>query len=515
MRVARESASGSMRQISHQWSRRAALGGLAAALAALQAFAAPMNAPVPVPRPALPDPTTRPAPGQTHSGAAGWIMIDLDSGEVLDAMRPDTAFVPASVAKLPTTFYALDRLGAAHRFQTRVAVTGARNGETLEGDLFLIGGGDPELDTDDLLPLVTQSQSEGFRRVAGRFLVDGALTLPIEAIDLGQPVDAAYNPSVSGLNLNFNRVRLKWDARGGRREMRVSAKAVRLDPEVTGVRVDLASARGAPMFSYRLEEKVEAWQMNESGFRGKGARWLPVRRPELYAGEAFQGLARTYGITLDAARLGAAPAGVRIIATHESRPLAPMLAAMLRYSTNLTAEAVGMAAARADGQPARDLATSAAAMNDWAAELAGFAAGDQGFQLANHSGLSLDSRVSPRRMAEVLAAFARRQPATGERRPKLPGGALELLRDYNVAAKSVKLDYKNLDILAKTGTMDYVRGLAGYIATPSGRRLAFAIFSNDLDRREPGTTRINKRWMARARNFERNLIRSWVRRLEG
>jgi D-alanyl-D-alanine carboxypeptidase/D-alanyl-D-alanine-endopeptidase (penicillin-binding protein 4) len=84
-----------------------------------------------------------------------------------------------------------------------------------------------------------------------------------------------------------------------------------------------------------------------------------------------------------------------------------------------------------------------------------------------------------------------------------------------VAAKSIPLDYRHLDIVAKTGTMDYVRGLAGYIATPSGRRLAFAIFSNDLDRRVPGVQRINRRWMARARVFERSLIRNWVLALEG
>ncbi len=145
----------------------------------------------------------------------------------------------------------------------------------------------------------------------------------------------------------------------------------------------------------------------------------------------------------------------------------------------------------------------------------GFAPGDPGFRLTNHSGLSTDSRVSPRRFVEVLAAMARRQPERSKRHPRLPGGITDLLRDYNVAARSIALDYRHLDIAAKTGTMDYVRGLAGYIATPSGRRLAFAIFSNDLDRRVEGAQRIDRRWMARARVFERALIRNWVLALEG
>jgi D-alanyl-D-alanine carboxypeptidase/D-alanyl-D-alanine-endopeptidase (penicillin-binding protein 4) len=176
---------------------------------------------------------------------------------------------------------------------------------------------------------------------------------------------------------------------------------------------------------------------------------------------------------------------------------------------------VGLAASRAGGSQPGSLAASAAAMNAWAAGAAGFAPGDPGFRLTNHSGLATDSRVSPRRFVEFLAAMAKRQPAKGQRYSRLPGGITDLLKDYSVAAKSIALDYRHLDIAAKTGTMDYVRGLAGYIATPSGRRLVFAIFSNDLDRRVEGVQRIDRRWMARARAFERALIRNWVLVLEG
>ncbi|MHA1528490.1 MAG: D-alanyl-D-alanine carboxypeptidase/D-alanyl-D-alanine endopeptidase [Alphaproteobacteria bacterium] len=477
--------------------------------------------PVPIPRPdrgaqsAAAQPLASRTPPHRHSGASGWIVIDLDSGEVLDRHLADTPFAPASVAKLPTTLYALERLGPEHRFETRVAVAGELRGETLEGDLILIGGGDPELDTDDLQSLATQAAERGFNHVTGDFLVDGSAGPQRQAIDPVQPVAAAYNPSLSGLNLNFNRVRLNWDARGAARLLRVSAKAVRLDPEVAGVRVALAQTPGAPMFSHSLEGRAEVWRMSEGGFRGKGARWLPVRLPELYAGEVFQSLAGVHGLTLDPAHKGSAPEGAAVIARHQSRALRPMLKSMLRYSTNLTAEMVGLAASRAGGLEPATLAASAAAMNAWAAEAAGFRPGDPGFRLVNHSGLSADARVSPRRLVDLLAAMARRHPKPGKRHPRLPGGITDLLRDYNVAARSIKLDYRHLDIAAKTGTMDYVRGLAGYIATPSGRRLAFAIFSNDLERRVEGAERINRRWMARARVFERSLIRNWVIGLEG
>ncbi len=492
---------------------RAAFAGILSLIAGFPAYGGPELAPLPREKPPAPDPAAAPAPGQYQTGTVGWLVADLDSGTVLDSREPDRPFAPASVAKLPTAFYAIDRLGPLYRFQTRVLAAGSQSGGTLKGDLVLLGGGDPELDTDDLLPLITQIQERGLRHVSGRFIVDGSNGPRAVAIDAGQPPDAAYNPALSGLNLNFNRVRLKWDARNGTREMRVSAKAQRLDPEVAGVQVTLASLSGTEMFIHRLEGRTEVWQMNEAGFRGKGARWLPVRRPEVYAGEVFQSLARDQEISLVAADVDTAPSGGMEIARHQSRALRPMLKGMLRYSTNLTAEAVGFAASRKEGPHVRTLADSSARMNAWAAGIGGFNVGDPGFQFANHSGLSTASRVSPRRMVEVLRSAALAQPAEGERRPRLPGGVLDLLGDYNVAAKSVKLDYKNLDVVAKTGTMDYVRGLGGYIATPSGRRLVFAIFSNDLESRGQNGRRADRRWMAQARDFERRLIRGWVKRL--
>ena len=113
-------------------------------------------------------------------------------------------------------------------------------------------------------------------------------------------------------------------------------------------------------------------------------------------------------------------------------------------------------------------------------------------------------------MVELLAALGRRSPQNGLAHSRLPGGIAGYLRSYNVSAEAFPLDYDNLEVVAKTGTMSYVRGLSGYIATPKGRRLAFAIFSNDLPRRTGGAERVNKRWMGRARGFERSLIRNWV-----
>ena len=444
------------------------------------------------------------------TGRSGWMLVDLDTGKVLDRKNADNGFAPASVAKLPTAAFALDAMGPDHRFVTSLVGTGPVSGARLKGDLILKGSGDPELDTDALMPMIQRLTQQGVRGIDGRFGVDASALPQVQEIEASQADDASYNPSVSGMNLNFNRVHVKWDARKGRKILKVEAEAANLSPPVERISVALSDAPGAPTFSLRQRPGREDWLMARRAFRGNAARWLPVKDPAAYAGEVFRTLSRQAGLAVPVAVPLRAPEGGQELATHQSRPLGRILRDMLRFSTNITAEATGSAASRAVGMEANDLKASAQVMNAWASIVAGFDINDPGFNFVNHSGLTLQSRVSPRRMVELLAALGRRAPDAGAAHSRLPGGIAGYLKRYNVAAKAVPLDYDRLEVVAKTGTMSYVRGLAGYIATPKGRRLAFAIFSNDLPKRSGGAEKVNKRWMGRAKGFERSLIRNWV-----
>lgn len=500
-----------------------------AAIALVAAFvlglAAPAqaDAPLPVPKPAI---ALQSAPGEhphraartataaparidiaPPRGVSGWLVVDLATGRVVDEARADRGFAPASVAKLPTAAFALDMFGPAHRFETRLLATGPVRNGAIAGDLVLQGGGDPELDTDALVPLALGLQRAGVRSISGAFVADGSALPQVSQITPGQKVDAAFNPSVSGLNLNFNRVRVKWDARKGDKGLRVEAMAARLSPETDAIRVVLAGAPDAPLFAFHRQDGREVWQMARRAYRGQAARWLPVKAPETYAAEVLRAIGAQHGVTLPRPVPGVAPPGAGVLGMTQSRPLGEILRDMLTYSTNLTAEVVGSGASRAAGTDARTLAQSADVMNAWAAGVAGFPAGDAGFRLVNHSGLTLQSRVSPRRLVQLLVALARRaeMPEAG-----LPFGIARYLDIHPVADAP-----PGLLLAAKTGTMSYVRGLAGYIVTPEGRRLAFAVFSNDLASRGEGPERVDHRWLARATAFEQALIRSWVAQVDG
>src|SRR5262245_39112985 len=100
------------------------------------------------------------------------IAIDLGSGETIYSLNSRRGLLPASAEKLSVSFTALHVLGPRFRFRTELVGKGTRAGRTWNGDLFLVGYGDPTLDRSDLDRLARRFAATGMRRVAGRVLGD-------------------------------------------------------------------------------------------------------------------------------------------------------------------------------------------------------------------------------------------------------------------------------------------------------------------------------------------------------
>jgi len=432
-------------------------------------------------------------------GAVAFVLADARTGAVLEAREADLPLPPASVVKAVSALYALDRLGAGHRFVTRVLATGPVAAGVVQGDVVLAGGGDPTLQTDQLGDLVARLAAAGIKGATGRLLYwDGALPR-VDGIATDQPEHVGYNAAISGLNLNFNRVHFEWKRAGADWQVAVDARGERFVPGVSMVRVGIVG-REAPLFTFG-RGRVEQWTV-ASGALGKGgSRWLPVRDPGRYTAEVFRTLARAQGIDLTAPEpLGVRPEG-REIGRVESEPLSVVLQDMLRFSTNLTAECVGLAAS---GQGS--LAASARAMSAWLRVRFGVEA-----SLADHSGLGGASRMTAAAMAQVLG-MAHREGL----------GLKPLLRDVGMKDdKGREVKGHPVQVLAKSGTLNFVSGLAGHIAPPptaenGGRELVFAIFSGDPERRDAVPVSLReepeggKAWTKRARTLQGQLVSRWA-----
>ena len=112
-----------------------------------------------------------PAEIQRNFSAVAVAVADAATGEILESSNPALVLPPASVTKAVTAVYALETLGGAHRFTTRIVATGPVVDGKVQGDLVLEGGGDPGLDTDALGDMARQLKAAGVSGVTGGFKV--------------------------------------------------------------------------------------------------------------------------------------------------------------------------------------------------------------------------------------------------------------------------------------------------------------------------------------------------------
>ena len=434
----------------------------------------------------------------------GYLVVDLKDKRVLAAHDPDRPFIPASVAKIATIAPALEILGGDHRFTTTLEAQGDVGDGVLTGSLILRGGGDPFLTGDDLQAMAKQLAASGISRVDGTFLYDASALIEVPEIDPLQPAAADYNSGVSALSLDFNRVRLVWGTQGGERSATASAVSNNVKLPLDSVGVAFAGEDLPGPYVRTGPPSEDRWLLSPA-LPARGEEWLPLANPSRVAASAFRAIAAKEGVVLPEPSPGVTPEGAREVARHESIPLSDIAHRVLRTSNNLSAELIGLAASRALTGHKLSLAESAAALADWWRKRLPDADWT-GLLLVNHSGLSTTSRVTPRQIVAML------EEATG-----LPGGVdfHDLLR--RIGWKGVKGSAQ-----VKTGTMSYARGLAGYIDTAAGHRLAFAIFFNDMDKRaaldaafDPRLVVIDaqsRRWRNRAIGLERKLTSGWASR---
>ena len=437
--------------------------------------------------------------GSGLRGRIACAVANVETGARLETEGGEVGLPPASVAKTLTALYALDVLGADHRYATRILAAGELRAGVLHGDLILAGGGDPTLSTDHLADLARSVKQAGVREVRGDFVVwDGALAR-METIDPDQPDHVGYSPAVSGIALNFNRVHFEWKRAAKGWSVSMDARTEKYRPDVAMAKMTVKN-RALPVYTYADKGDVDSWSVASEALGKGGSRWLPVRHPGHYAGDVFRTMARAQGIVLREAKVTGVLPQARELAHHQSAPLPLLLKAMLKYSNNLMDEMFGMSATAALGKRPASLKASAAEMTAWAARSYGV----KSSRLVDHSGLGEASRMTANDMVSVLVAAHR----TGQLKP--------LLKPFPMRdSKGRVLKTHPIKVVAKTGTLNFVSGLGGFLTATDGTELAFAIFAADsaararikrADRERPPGARS---WNRRAKVLQQRLIERW------
>ena len=420
----------------------------------------------------------------------------LSSGRTLYARNAEKALRPASNMKLVTTAAALDAYGPDARLRTTVETAGRLDGlGRVLGDVYLVGRGDPDLSarfapgrpTAAFEEMADALVAAGVRRIEGGLVGhEGAFTGERRGPDWAWDDFAwGYGAEVSALSFADNLVAasLKPGERvGDPAVLDVSPPfgCVAVSSSVTTSVAATASAGPAPTDEeVSLQRPPESNEVRLSGHVPLGGSWtgeLSVTDPARCAARVFADVLETKGIRVAGGATTSSeplPAGTRVLAAHLSPTIAEIVRVVNKVSQNLHAEML----LRLVGLEVKGEGSAAKGHEAVAEFLRRLGVPDEGWALADGSGMSGFDLLTPRGLVALLAAMDR-HPCAAAFRDSLPvagvDGTLETRMKGTPAAGR---------LVAKTGTMHLARALAGYVTTVRGQRLAFAIVVNNHEGR--------------------------------
>lgn len=434
--------------------------------------------------------------GATPLGDArtGVLIYDLETGRPVYEHNPDELLNPASNMKILTTVAALARLGPDYRYATEIYVDRAPDTGVVHGNLYLRGKGDPSLDTERLFRIVRALRHLGVREVKGDLVIDDTFFDRVwEGPGWEQDEsDRPYMAGASAVSLNFNAVAVHvhpGEKQGGpgRVELDPPSKYLVLENHSITTARRTRQRIGVESVDEGNRQRIVVHGRLPLGRRG-GPVWRRISNPPLYTGETFARMLSDGGVSLRGkVRIGEVPQRLRPFHTDWSQPLSVLVHTVNKWSQNHMSEmllkTLGAEMLGAPGTWSKGVA----AVEEVLASEVGIPRGS--FVMKNGSGLNDTNRVSARQIVQVLA-WAREQLLV----------APELLASLPVAGVDGTIRNRmggtlaERRIRAKTGTLQNVTALSGYVTSVGGRELAFAVLVNDypgrLSRVIPGVDAI-------------------------
>ena len=402
------------------------------------------------------------------------LVVDRADGHVLYAHDPDRALVPASNLKLLTALAALSTFGPAHRFTTEILVDAEPGPEGEVKRLYVRGGGDPALTSEELWRLAADLRSLGLSRVQDGIVLDASYFDDERWHPSWGSVSArAYYAPVSALSVNYGAfaVRAAAGAAPG------DPVEVALDPPVSFLRLAnrarTGPARGRSSLSVERQAAGAFEEVIVSGQMRAGSEPKVQRRsvidPVAYAGAVLRMQLEANGIAVQGTtRRGLVPAAAVSLLRFEGKPLAEIVRLFLKYSNNMIAESLVKAmGAHAEAAPG-SWRTGIAAMRR---ELEGLGLAVDRVNFVDGSGLSYANRVPPRSLVEALLLGERSFRFGPEFVAALPIAAADGTLEERVEGAAY-------GVRAKTGLLTRVTGLSGYARLPEGRVAVFSILAN-------------------------------------
>ena len=401
---------------------------------------------------------------------------DPDPVLALNAGQPMS---PASTMKLVTTWSGLSILGVDYRWRTTAYADGTVENGVLHGNLYVRGTGDPKLVPEELIDLVQRIHQAGITSIQGNLVLDkqwfDASTRNLPSFDgddaapynvgpdpllyafksatftldpvPGAPVAISVLPALSQLQITD-------DLRPTNGPCRDLTRA--LNPTITAVPNGIVDAVFSGDYPLRCGERsINIAMLDHTTFFAGGflALWQQT-------GGTFQG-----GV-----REGPVPFAARLVATHHSPPLGDIVHDINKFSNNVMARNLFLTIGAAAGHPPATTAQSSKVIEKF---LHAHALPMPELVLDNGSGLSRDEQISAASLAALLQA-ANASPVAQVFVASLPTVGVDGTMRHRLTNMPVAGSAQ-----IKTGTLNNVRAIAGYVGAANGQSYVVVSFIND------------------------------------
>ena len=405
------------------------------------------------------------------------VIKDLSTNGLEYALHPETSKIPASLTKIIIAGAVLDAFDAGHKFETQLLVNNKIEKGILQGPLYLKGFGDPSFTSERMWYLVNELMRRQIHQIQGGIIVDDSLFDSVNR-DPNRltPTDRAYDAHVGALSFNWNVVNVFLNP--GKKN---NSKAhVYLDPIADPIHlINNAKTRGKKLrVSVKSMPITSRNKINEIGVFGsiplnhkEKIYYRKITQPAIWTGENLKAFLNQRNIKVQGrVRKGQTPLKSQVVASSPGETITELVRLMMKYSNNFIAEMLTKQLALARGAKAGNLIEGLKVIYSHLKSL-GFSSDD--FKISNVAGLSRQNRFKPHSLVKLLQVYHNRFSQSYEFVSSLPisgeDGTLES-RMQNAKVKG--------KVRAKSGQIDGVIGLAGYLKARNGDTKVFAIIYN-------------------------------------
>ncbi len=437
----------------------------------------------------------------------GVAVFDL-GGEELYSLNGTDGFIPASLSKIFVSIMGASVLQPSFKLRTTLGYVGSIENGELKGDLYLVGGGDPQLYTSHLNNFICALKKRGVNKISGNFYyVDSSLPTATVINGLGD-LDQTDNSGVSALSVNYNRFSFYKEDDGSLTEV-MDLPGI----EFKRVTDNLSEAR------FEAVEESGNWVWRYRSYKSLAIDELPVRDPSRFTAEMFRQLAAIQNVIIPSPmkKNGFDVDKFNKILWHESYEIIDIIAQMLEFSNNLVAELILLEASKEYlGQkppfPAGPVLLSFLKERypsvDWT-----------GVYLDNGSGHSYVTKVTPKAFGKFL-----QQVHNVNFKDVFFGNLFSISGHNGWIRKRLYKDGFAFTVMAKTGTIDFSSAIAGYFFGKSGQKKAFVIMNTNKKKREsldalpandPKRAALKKEvggWKNVSRNLQDSIIKVLINR---